>query len=77
VSVVPPMTEFDDSTTADSAAVIVVAAVVESVHPEAATHARIDAAAARTAIDRKQRKPTTVDRRGKRGLCGDRTVSRV
>ena len=51
VSVVPPMTEVDDSTTLDSVAVIVVAAVVESVHPEAATHARIDTAAVRTAID--------------------------
>jgi hypothetical protein len=41
LTVDPPGTEFADNATLDSAAAVVVVAVVgESVHPEAATHTR-------------------------------------
>jgi hypothetical protein len=60
VTAEPPTTELADNTTLDSAAVaIAVAAVVESAHPETATHIRNNAAAARTAANGKRFEPTT------------------
>ena len=77
VTVEPPSTEVADNTTLDSAAVVVVAAVVDPVHPETATHTRNDAAPARTATDRNQFNLTSMHHRGKSRPRCDRTMTRA
>jgi hypothetical protein len=77
VTVVPPSTELVDSTTLDSAATAVVAAVVELAQPEAAAHTRTNTTREHTPTDRKQLKLTCLHRRGKSRPRCDRTVTRA
>ena len=74
---VPPSTELLDNTTLDIAAATVVAAVVESAQPEAATQTRNNAAPKRTVTDRSQWKLTSMHRRGKSRPHCDRTMTRA
>jgi hypothetical protein len=77
VMVDPPSTELADNTTLDNAAIVAVAVVGESAHPDAAMHTRSNAAPARAPTDRERFKPTTVHRRAKIRLWCGRTATKV